>query len=362
MILEAYLEALAANALKEALGLDELPAALLRPTQDPKFGDYQSNGVMPLAKKLGKNPRELAGPVAEKLLEHEAIAKAEVAGPGFVNLTLDNDWLAKMIALDLASAHLGVTPVEEPEKIVVDFSSPNIAKQMHVGHLRSTIIGAAVVKLLRAVGHEVTSDNHLGDWGTQFGLLIVGMREFGDEAALTDNAIAELERVYKLSSAKAKEDEAFAAAARAELAKLQSGDPENKKLWEHFVETTRATLDQVYERLDISFDEWLGESTYDAMLPASASGSRPPASRARTMARSASLSVSWPRTSASRPRSPRSSPRSRRPSSCASATARSSTARPTSPRCSIARSTSPPTAASTSWASHNTCTSRSSSP
>lgn len=267
MLLESYLEDLAATALQDALSLDEKPAALLRPTQDPKFGDYQSNGVMPLAKKLGKNPRELAGPVAEKLVESEAIAKAEVAGPGFVNITLSTAWLAEVLAEDLGSETLGVPSVAKPETIVVDFSSPNIAKQMHVGHLRSTVIGMAVVKLLRAVGHEVIGDNHLGDWGTQFGLLIVGMREFGDEAALKENAIAELERVYKASSAKAKEDEEYAAAARAELAKLQSGDADNRALWQHFVETTRATLDRVYDRLDITFDEWLGESAYDEMLP-----------------------------------------------------------------------------------------------
>ncbi|HJL20927.1 MAG TPA: arginine--tRNA ligase, partial [Polyangiaceae bacterium LLY-WYZ-15_(1-7)] len=267
MLLERYLDDLAAATMQEALGLEERPRALLRTTQDPKFGDYQINGAMALAKRLKKAPRDLAGPIAEAMAKHEAIAKADVAGPGFVNLTLDAGWLGRQLAAALGDARLGVDAVEAPEKIVVDFSSPNIAKQMHVGHLRSTIIGWSLVQLYRAVGHEVIGDNHLGDWGTQFGLLIVGMREFGDEGALEKDAIAELERVYKLASKKAKEDEAFAESARAELAKLQGGDPENTALWERFVATTRQTLEAIYARLGVRFDEWLGESAYDAMLP-----------------------------------------------------------------------------------------------
>jgi arginyl-tRNA synthetase len=150
---------------------------------------------------------------------------------------------------------------------VVDFSGPNIAKQMHVGHLRSTIIGDALVRILRFVGHEVIGDNHLGDWGTQFGLLIVGMRVFGDQAALEREPIVELERVYKLSSERAKEDPEFATAARAELAKLQSGDAANYAQWQHFVAVTKRELDKVYERLDVQFDTWYGESFYNDKLP-----------------------------------------------------------------------------------------------
>lgn len=137
---------------------------------------------------------------------------------------------------------------------------------MHVGHLRSTIIGDALARLYRFVGHQVIADNHIGDWGTQYGLLIVGMREFGDASALKDNALVELERIYKAASKRAKDDEAFAEEARKELAKLQSGDEANLKLWKTFVATTRATLDTMYERLDIHFDKWLGESAYHDML------------------------------------------------------------------------------------------------
>ncbi|MBX3246397.1 MAG: arginine--tRNA ligase [Myxococcales bacterium] len=266
MFLERHLATIAAQTLQEALGLDETPNALLRSTQDPKFGDYQINGAIALAKKLGRPPHELAAKVAEALKARPEIADASVAGPGFVNLTLDAAWLGRLASDALADERLGVPSLTEGETIVVDFSSPNIAKQMHVGHLRSTIIGAAIVKLLRFVGHEVVGDNHLGDWGTQFGLLIVGMRSFGDAAALEADAISELERVYRLASDRAKADEDFAASARAELAKLQAGDPESRALWERFVATTRGALDRSYARLGVSFDEWLGESFYDPML------------------------------------------------------------------------------------------------
>ena len=266
MRLEQFLEDLGKKAIHGALGLDA--PAMVRPSTNAKHGDFQLNGVLPLAKQLGKAPRELAGPVAAALLSSDAIAIAEVAGPGFVNLTLRPEWLAAHLDEDVRdSSRDGVPAVPSPETIVVDFSSPNIAKQMHVGHLRSTIIGAAIIALQRCVGHRVIGDNHLGDWGTQFGMLIAGMRHFGSEDALAADAITELERVYKLAADRAKTDTAFADEARAELAKLQSGDPGNRAQWERFVATTRVALDLVYARLGVTFEQWLGESAYDAMLP-----------------------------------------------------------------------------------------------
>jgi arginyl-tRNA synthetase len=265
MRIERYLDALATQALRSAAGSDA--PAVLRPTADTRHGDYQVNGVLPLAKRLGKNPRELAAQVASALRNEHAIASADVAGPGFVNLRLADGWLAEQLSKDVADARDGVPEAEQCERVVVDFSGPNIAKQMHVGHLRSTIIGDALVRILRFLGHDVIGDNHLGDWGTQFGLLIVGMREFGNEQAMQSEPIVELERVYKLASERAKSDQAFAAAARAELAKLQAGDPENKAAWQRFVEVTRRELDKVYERLEIQFDTWYGESFYNPMLP-----------------------------------------------------------------------------------------------
>ncbi|KPK16893.1 MAG: hypothetical protein AMJ62_03625 [Myxococcales bacterium SG8_38] len=262
------MESAGSEAIHEALRLDGPRPAMVRPTQDPQFGDFQVNGAMPLAKELKKPPRELAQPIAEILASLDAIEKAEVAGPGFINLHLAPSWIASQLTETLRDpARDGVPAVEEASKIIVDFSSPNIAKQMHVGHLRSTIIGDAIARILAFMGHQVIRDNHLGDWGTQFGLLIVGMREWGSEEALRSDPIAELERVYKLASERAAKDERLAESARAELAKLQAGDEDNRKLWEHFIEVSRRVLDEVYEELDVSFDVWLGESAYHDALP-----------------------------------------------------------------------------------------------
>ena len=249
----------------EVLGVEA--DALVRPAA-PEHGDYQINGVLPLAKQKKEQPRKLAEPLAAKLRELDLIESAENASTGFINLRLSPAWVAKTLAEHAADrTRDGVPPVPAPQRIVVDFSGPNIAKQMHVGHLRSTIIGDAVCRLLRFAGHTVIGDNHIGDWGTQFGLLIVGMREYGSQDALRAQPIDELERVYKLASARAKEDESFADAARAELAKLQRGDAENKAQWEQFVAATRVELDKIYERFDVKFDAWLGESAYEDMLP-----------------------------------------------------------------------------------------------
>jgi len=266
MRIEQELSQVAAAAIEQALGITAPP--VLRPTADARHGDYQVNAAMALAKRLGKKPREIAEPIAALLLEHPAIAKSEIAGPGFINLTLDSAWLAARLS-EAALDHEqdDIDRVQSPECVVVDFSSPNIAKQMHVGHLRSTIIGDALVRLLRAIGHRVIGDNHIGDWGTQYGLLLSGMRAFGDLGALDRAPIEELERIYKLASARAKEDETFAEQARAELAKLQAGDADNLALWKKFVDTTRTELERIYARLDVRFDEWLGESAYNDRLP-----------------------------------------------------------------------------------------------
>jgi arginyl-tRNA synthetase len=266
MRIERFLDEVGREAIQAALGLSA--PAVLRPTSDSKLGDYQINGLLPLAKQLAKKPRDLADAVAAKLREHEAIAVADVAGPGFINLRLSETWLATQLSLTLPDlARDGVPEAGQRERVIVDFSSPNIAKQMHVGHLRSTIIGAALVRMLRFLGHEVIGDNHIGDWGTGFGLLIVGLRELGDEAALAREPIVELERVYKAANDRAKADPAFADAARAELAKLQAGDAENTRLWQRFVDVTKVELDKIYERLGVQFDTWYGESFYNAQLP-----------------------------------------------------------------------------------------------
>ena len=265
MRIEHFLDELGRQAIQEATG-QEAPA-LLRPA-NPEHGDYQLNAAMALAKRLGRPPRELAEAICTKLAAHPAIRRAEVAGAGFVNLTLDEAWIAARLSEGMHDLERdGVPCVDTPEKIVIDFSGPNIAKQMHVGHLRSTIIGEALRRLLRFVGHQVIGDNHLGDWGTQFGLLIVGQRHFGDAKAFERDPLSELERVYKRATQAAEADPSFKETARQELAKLQRGDPENRALWEQFVAITRRELDIMYERLDAHFDLWLGESAYSEMLP-----------------------------------------------------------------------------------------------
>jgi arginyl-tRNA synthetase len=265
MRVQAHLEDVVTAIIAEVHQVEQ--AALVRPTQDARHGDYQINGAMPLAKVLKKPPRAIAEPIVEKLHARPEVREASVAGPGFINVSLRDEWLVEVATKDLADRERdGVENVSKRQKIVVDFSSPNVAKQMHVGHLRSTIIGAAIVRLLRFVGHDVIADNHLGDWGTQFGLLLAGLREWGDPDPSLD-PLAAYERVYKRASERAKEDEVFANLARSELAKLQGGDPERLATWKKLVATTRAGLDASYARLGIQFDEWLGESAYNDMLP-----------------------------------------------------------------------------------------------
>lgn len=171
---------------------------MIRRSQDPKFGDFQANFAMPLAKTVGANPREIASQIAERVDVADMCETPEVAGPGFINLRLRSDWLIERLSSQLADDRCGVTKASSPQHVVVDFSSPNVAKPMHVGHLRSTVIGDAICRILRFLGHRVTSDNHIGDWGTQFGMIIYGYKHFADETALEQNTVAELARLYRL--------------------------------------------------------------------------------------------------------------------------------------------------------------------
>lgn len=231
------------------------------------ISDFQSNVAFRLAKQAKMPPIKVAERIVAELAGDLMIRDARVDGAGFVNFRLSDDFLAAYLAEIAADPHFGTAQAHEARTFVIDYGGPNVAKSMHVGHLRSTIIGDALVRILRFLGHEVIADNHLGDWGTQFGLLIVGMREFGDAEALAREPIVELERIYKQASERAKDDPAFAAEARVELAKLQAGDAENTALWQRFVEVTRGELDQIYDRLEVRFDTWHGESFYHAMLP-----------------------------------------------------------------------------------------------
>ena len=233
--------------LRDVTG-EEFPA-IVRPAKDPQFGDFQANGIMGAAKRLKTNPRELAQKVVAAAQLQDLCAEPEIAGPGFVNLNLTTEFLGRAVTAMAADARVGVEPVEQPRTIVVDFSSPNVAKPLHVGHLRSTILGDAVVRVLTFLGHKVVGDNHVGDWGTQFGMLIYGFRRWGDDAALAAQPTDELERVYKLTNAAGRDDESVGEAARAELAKLQAGDADNLAVWQHFIGESRKEVERIYEQL-----------------------------------------------------------------------------------------------------------------
>lgn len=237
-------------------------------TQDPQFGDYQSNAAMPLAKALKKNPREVAEALIAKLDFKGMAEPPTIAGPGFINIRLSNAFLGDFVARVANDPRGGVGVMTKPETVVLDFSSPNVAKRLHVGHLRSTIIGDAMNRVFRFLGHRAISDNHVGDWGTQFGLLILAWRRWADQDALDADPIGHLEDLYRRAMDQSKNDAAFAAEARAELAKLQAGDPDNLALWKRFVEISRRDVEGIYEMLEVRFDHWLGESFYNPQLEA----------------------------------------------------------------------------------------------
>lgn len=244
-----------------ALPLDAIPAG------DESFGDYQCNAAMAAAKLLRQPPRAIADRVAAQLATDGLLAKVEIAGPGFINLTLADDALARHLEALQADELLGIPQPGTGKTIILDYSSPNVAKPMHVAHIRSTVIGDALKRINRALGYTVLGDNHLGDWGTQFGILIMGYRHFLDPAALAASPVDELQRVYVLSHQKCDEDPAWKDQARAELVKLQAGDPENHALWQTFIDLSVAEFNRIYARLGVSFELTRGESFYNDALP-----------------------------------------------------------------------------------------------
>jgi arginyl-tRNA synthetase len=263
----------------EAAVIEEL-LGTIRAAGRPEHGDYQINAALPLAKRLGRPPRQ----IAEELLRHlppaEAWEAPEIAGPGFINLRYRNSFLAETLTAVAADERLGVAPVRPPRRYVIDYSSPNVAKPLHVGHLRSTILGDALTRLLRFLGHTVITDNHLGDWGTQFGILIYGYKHFVDPQAYAADPVRELARLYvyvrSLFRKKGDDDEdedggddPIRQACRLETARLHAGDPENLALWRQFLPHCLEMIERIYRRLGIlPFDYQLGESFYHPFLPA----------------------------------------------------------------------------------------------
>jgi arginyl-tRNA synthetase len=242
---------------------------VLVPTTNPKFGDYQVNVAMSLSKRLGQPPRAIAQTILDNLDVSELFETPEIAGPGFINLKFKAAYLNQQLAAMQRDDRLGVSPTNAPKKVVVDFSSPNIAKEMHVGHLRSTIIGDCIARILEFQGHYVLRLNHVGDWGTQFGMLITYLREVAPEALTTADAIdlGDLVAFYKKAKARFDEDPEFQSIARNEVVKLQAGDAESRKAWGLLCEQSRREFNVIYDLLDIQINE-RGESFYNPFLAA----------------------------------------------------------------------------------------------
>jgi arginyl-tRNA synthetase len=233
---------------------------------DSRFGDYQTNAALILGKQRGENPRDVGAKILERLDVSDLSESPTVAGAGFINFTLRADAVAKKAAELFADERLGVARSTSPKKIVIDFGSPNVAKPMHVGHIRSTALGDALARIATFIGHDVIRDNHIGDWGTQFGMVIWGWKNLLDREALQRDPLAEIVRIYKETNARSTSDPAVREACRQELVKLQSGDKENTGIWNECVALSMQDFEHVYELLDIHYDIQCGESFYDDRL------------------------------------------------------------------------------------------------
>ncbi len=267
-MLHLFLEQRLRQAVAAVLPEAATASVLVRPCPDPKFGDYQSNALMALAKERKMNPRQLATEAVANLDVGEWCEKVEIAGAGFLNFRLKTTALAQTLEAAVRGEHLFFQKTTQPRMVVVDFSSPNVAKPMHVGHIRSTILGDCLARTLHLLGHRVVTDNHIGDWGTQFGKLLVGWKQQLDRAVLDRDPISEMERLYKAVNAASETDPAVLEAARSELVKLQGGDEENLRIWREMIELSQHQFDTIYGRLGVKFDYALGESFYNPRLKA----------------------------------------------------------------------------------------------
>jgi arginyl-tRNA synthetase len=250
-----------------AAGIDE-SLAVVSPAADTRFGDYQTNAAMVAAKSLKKNPREVADSILSHLQVTDLCEAPTVAGAGFINFKILDSALSGAVNVVRNDPRLGLATVEDPKTIIIDFSSPNVAKPMHVGHIRSTILGDSLARIARHLGHHVVTDNHIGDWGTQFGKVIYGWKHLLDREALENAPISELVRLYREVNAAEENDPALKETVRHELVKLQQGDAENLEIWRQAVSLSWKEFERLYGLLDITFDERLGESFYnDALGP-----------------------------------------------------------------------------------------------
>ena len=261
-------QTLLAKKLSDALAKVGLPdAGEVTPATDPRFGDYQTNAALVLGKQRGENPRALAEKIVARLDVADLCEPPAVAGAGFINFTLRPDAIAKKTSEILREERLGVAEAELNQRIVVDFGSPNVAKPMHVGHIRSIVLGDALARIAQFLGHEVIRDNHIGDWGTQFGMVIYGWKNLLDRQSLRRDPLAEIVRIYKETNDRATRDPQVREACRQELVKLQAGDKENIDIWNECVAFSMQDFEQIYEGLGVRYDLQCGESFYNDRLP-----------------------------------------------------------------------------------------------
>ncbi|HEX9543364.1 MAG TPA: arginine--tRNA ligase [Streptosporangiaceae bacterium] len=254
------------DALSAAFGAEYADAdPLIRPSQ---FADFQANVALPLARRLGRPPRDVAAELARHLDLAGVAGPPEVSGPGFINITLSSDWIAAQASGLLNDPRLGTASPAAPQTIVVEYSSPNVAKEMHVGHLRTTIVGDALARILDFAGHRVIRDNHLGDWGTPFGMLIEHMLDVGEDSAEAGLLITDPNSFYQAARRKFDSDQVFAERARSRVVKLQAGDPDTLRLWQHLVDLSKGYLHRIYRQLGVTLtdEDIRGESFYNAML------------------------------------------------------------------------------------------------
>jgi len=265
MKLKEEINRLITNALEQAS--IEIESVAVSDATKVEFGDYQFNGIMPLAKTLRRNPRDIAYEVAGLIETGKAISKVEVAGPGFINIWLNSKWMSSQASKMLVDERLDITSKQEASKVLVDYSGPNMAKQMHVGHLRSTIIGDTLANLFTFLGDDVIRQNHIGDWGTQFGMLIAYLEEIGSEDG-SEN-LKDLEQFYKDAKGRFDADEAFATKAREYVVKIQSGDTHCLRLWKKFIDISLGHCEDIYSTLGVNLrrEDVRAESFYNDRLP-----------------------------------------------------------------------------------------------
>ena len=264
--IEKYIEEVITKAIEKAFPNKEVKPLEITIATNEKFGDFQTNFAMMNSKIIGGNPRKIAEELTANIPENEVIEKLEIAGPGFINIFLKDSFVSKYVE-KMTTEKYEFKELNTKGDVIIDYSSPNIAKRMHIGHLRSTIIGDSVKRLCNFLGYHTVADNHIGDWGTQFGKLIVGYHNWLDKEAYAKNPIEELERVYVEFTKKSEEQPELEDIARGELKKLQDGDEENYKLWQEFIKVSLQEYNKLYTRMGIHFDTYYGESFYHPIMP-----------------------------------------------------------------------------------------------